>query len=129
MDLEIAIDDPLRADVRSLLENHLSFAREVVGALRQLDAVDAEVTSMHTARLARGRGVGRAIVDHLLAEAASRGCRRVSLETGTMAALEPARELYRSIGFTPCGPFGDYTAHDGSVCMTIELSSGDAARL
>src|SRR5688500_9284276 len=91
-----------------------------VGALKQLDASHAELKSMHVAGDARGRGVGRALVRHLLAVARDRGCARVSLETGTMDAFAAARRLYASEGFVPCEPFGAYTANPNSVCMTIE---------
>jgi len=89
-----------------------------VGALKQLDPEHAEVKSMHTAKAARDQGVGRAMVDHLLAVAAERGVRRVSLETGTMDAFAPARSLYAGAGFTPCGPFGDYGESPTSAFMT-----------
>jgi putative acetyltransferase len=92
-----------------------------IGALLQLDAEHAEIKSMHTARAARGRGVGRAMVEHLLAVARTRGCRRVSLETGSMDAFAPARALYAAVGFEPCAPFGDYPPSRNSVCMTLEL--------
>ena len=93
-----------------------------VGALRQLDAGHAELKSMHTLASARGRGVGRAMVEHLLAVARERGCRRVSLETGTMAAFAPARALYASVGFVPCPPFASYRTTPNSMCMTLLLS-------
>jgi putative acetyltransferase len=67
-----------------------------VGALKRLDDVHAEVKSMHTAAAARGQGVGAAMLDHLVAVARRRGCRRVSLETGTANAFAPARALYAS---------------------------------
>jgi putative acetyltransferase len=89
-----------------------------VGALKLLDADHAEVKSMHTAKAARRRGVGRAMVDHLLEVAAERGVRRVSLETGTMDAFAPARSLYAEAGFEPCGPFGDYDEGPTSAFMT-----------
>jgi putative acetyltransferase len=92
-----------------------------VGAIKQLDADHVELKSMHTAEEARRRGVGRAIVDHLLAVAAERGASRVSLETGAMDAFEPARSLYASAGFEPCGPFGDYAASPNSAFMTRRL--------
>lgn len=92
-----------------------------VGALRTLDDRHAEIKSMHTAEAARGRGLGRAMLDHLLAVARERGFRRVSLETGSMAAFAPARSLYTSAGFTLCGPFGDYPASDNKTFMTLEL--------
>ncbi len=94
-----------------------------VGALRALDDAHGEIKSMHTARTARGRGVGRAMVQHLLAVSTDRGYRRVSLETGTGDAFAPARALYSHMGFRVCEPFGDYTRNPFSVCMTMELGS------
>jgi len=93
-----------------------------VGAIKQLDPHHAELKSMHTALAARRRGVGRAIVDHLLSVAAARGARRVSLETGAMEAFAPARSLYAGAGFVPCGPFGDYEASANTAFMTRFLN-------
>lgn len=76
---------------------------------------------MHTAIGARGRGLGRAMLVHLLDLARSRGCTRVSLETGTTEAFAPARALYAAAGFRPCEPFGDYRPSPHSVCMTLAL--------
>jgi putative acetyltransferase len=76
---------------------------------------------MHTVEAARGRGIGRAMLDHLLAEARRRGYRRVSLETGSMDAFAPARSLYAGAGFFPCEPFDDYRPSPRSVYMMICL--------
>jgi len=95
-----------------------------VGAIRQLDGEHAELKSMHTAAELRGRGIGRAMLGHLIGVARERGCRRVSLETGSMEALAPARALYASAGFEPCGPFGGYPPAATSVFMTLWLASG-----
>jgi len=76
---------------------------------------------MHTIEAAPGAGVGRAMVDHLLAVAADRSHQRVSLETGTMDAFAPARSLYTKVGFEPCAPFAEYTVNPYSACMTIHL--------
>jgi putative acetyltransferase len=92
-----------------------------VGAIKLLDPDHAELKSMHTAASARRRGVGRAMVDHLLAVAAERGVRRVSLETGAGEAFAPARSLYAAAGFVPCGPFGDYPGGLNSAFMTRVL--------
>jgi putative acetyltransferase len=81
-----------------------------------------EIKSMHTAEAARGRGIGRAMVGHLVSVARDRGMRRVSLETGTMAAFGPARALYASVGFTPCGPFGGYRPSPDNTFMTLLLA-------
>ena len=64
-----------------------------VGAIKLLDPGHAELKSMHTEVAARRRGVGRALVDHLVAVAAARGVRRVSLETGAGEAFAPARSM------------------------------------
>jgi putative acetyltransferase len=92
-----------------------------VGALKRLDEDHAEVKSMHTVEVARGTGIGRAMVDHLVRVARERGFRRVSLETGSMAAFAAARSLYERAGFEPCEPFGDYRPSRNSVFMTMRL--------
>ena len=96
-----------------------------MGALKQLDEGHGEIKSMHTAEGERGRGVGRAMLDHLLAVARTRGYRRISLETGTMAAFAPARTLYAAAGFAVCEPFAGYGGSANSVCMTLELVGSD----
>jgi putative acetyltransferase len=77
---------------------------------------------MHTAEVARGRGIGRAILTHLLEQARARGVRRVSLETGTTAAFAPARMMYARAGFVPCGPFADYQPSTDNFFMTLDLA-------
>jgi putative acetyltransferase len=64
---------------------------------------------------------------HLLGVARERGVRRVSLETGTVPAFAPARALYASAGFRPCGPFGDYKPMETSTFMTLELGPDGSA--
>lgn len=92
-----------------------------IGALRHLDDGHVEVKSMHTAEQARGRGIGRAMLDHLLGVARELGYTRVSLETGTTEAFASARSLYLSSGFEPTGPFGDYAPSTNNVFMTRAL--------
>ena len=94
-----------------------------VGALKRLDVGHAEVKSMHTVGRARRSGIGRAMLDHLVGVARQLGCRRVSLETGSMPAFAPARSLYARAGFEPCGPFGDYRPSPNSTFMTLSLDA------
>jgi putative acetyltransferase len=94
-----------------------------VGALKQLSADHGEVKSMHTAESMRGRGVGAAILRHIIAVARSRGMSRLSLETGSWAYFAPARALYARHGFVECPPFGDYRPDPNSVFMTLVLPS------
>jgi putative acetyltransferase len=92
-----------------------------IGALRELDNRHGELKSMHTAVEVRGTGVGRAMVAHLVDEARRRGYTRVSLETGTSDAFDPARRLYAAAGFEPCGPFSDYPDSGHNFFMTMPL--------
>jgi putative acetyltransferase len=91
------------------------------GALKELGPAEGEIKSMHTARAMRGRGVARCLLEHILGEARRRGYRRLSLETGSVAAFAPARALYTSFGFEVCPPFADYRLDPYSVFMTLEL--------
>ena len=91
------------------------------GALKELDARHGEIKSMRTAAGHLRKGVAARMVQHILEEAARRGYRRLSLETGSMAAFAPARGLYARFGFQPCGPFADYSEDPNSVFMTREL--------
>jgi putative acetyltransferase len=61
------------------------------------------------------------MLDHLVGVALARGCRRVSLETGSTAPFAPARGLYASAGFETCDPFDGYVPSPNSVYMTLEL--------
>lgn len=91
------------------------------GAIKHLDTDHGELKSMRAANEYRGRGVGKAMLAHLLNVAEMRGYRRVSLETGRPDAFRPAQGLYRAHGFVECPPFGDYVSDDFSMCMTKEL--------
>jgi putative acetyltransferase len=151
--IEIHVDDPARADISALLDEHLAdmyrtsppesvhalgitalrrpdvtfwsarIAGELVGcgALKELDASHGEIKSMRTADAHRRHGVARAVLEHIIAEARRRRYRRLSLETGSMAAFIPARELYERFGFTCCPPFASYAEDPNSVFLTLNL--------
>jgi putative acetyltransferase len=92
-----------------------------VGAIKELDPAHAEIKSMHTAAEARGRGVGRAMLDQLISEARSRGYQRVSLETGTTPGFTAARAMYVSRGFVPAEPFAHYFRTGDNTFYTLAL--------
>ncbi|MBS0444876.1 MAG: GNAT family N-acetyltransferase [Proteobacteria bacterium] len=91
------------------------------GALMELDPRHGEIKSMRTPEARRRTGAGRALLMHIIAEARSRGYARLSLETGTAPAFEPAHRLYESAGFTRSGPFGNYVEDPYSAFMTLAL--------
>lgn len=89
-----------------------------VGAMKPLDATHGEVKSMHTSEEARRRGVGSALLRHIIQASRDRGLTRLSLETGSFGYFEPAVALYRAHGFEECEPFGDYKPDPNSVFLT-----------
>ena len=80
-----------------------------IGALRNLGEGAAELKSMRTDPRHLRRGVAAALLEHMVGEARRRGLHRLSLETGSGPAFEPALALYRKRGFSDGEPFGDYT--------------------
>lgn len=91
------------------------------GALKELDRRHGEIKSMRTAAAHLRKGVAAALLRHILDEARRRAYRRLSLETGSMAAFAPARALYEKFGFRRCGPFAGYVEDPYSVFMTMKL--------
>jgi len=63
--------------------------------------VEGDVQTIAVAEVARGRGIGRALLAELLAEAGRRGVRELFLEV--RADNEVARGLYASVGFEEIG--------------------------
>jgi GNAT superfamily N-acetyltransferase len=90
-----------------------------VVALRASDAGDAaEMRRLYVRPGARGLGVGRRLAASVADEARKRGYRVLRLHT--LARLEAAVALYRSMGFAEVAPF-DGVAHDGVVWFELAL--------
>jgi putative acetyltransferase len=94
-----------------------------LGALKRLSAEHGEVKSMHTVESARRRGVGSAVLRHIIVEARKQGMTRLSLETGSWGYFAAARAFYGRHGFVECPPFADYKPDPHSVFMTLDLSA------
>jgi putative acetyltransferase len=92
------------------------------GAIKELDSRHGEIKSMRTVSLHLRKGVAAGLMHHILEEAERRSYERLSLETGSMDAFAPARSLYASFGFEPCGPFANYVEDPYSVFMTREVN-------
>jgi len=74
-------------------------------ALRRVDAATAEVKRLYVRPAARGGGLGRLLVERLIAEARSRGYSELRLDT--LPSMRAARGLYDSLGFQVTAPFGN----------------------
>jgi putative acetyltransferase len=92
-----------------------------VGALKELEPGVGEIKSMRTADAHLRKGVGAAILDHIIAEARGRGYRRLSLETGSGPAFEPAIKLYRKYGFIEGGAFDGYEKSPFNQFLHLDL--------
>ena len=93
------------------------------GAIKELDSRHGEIKSMRTVSSHLRKGIAATLMHHILEEAERRSYERLSLETGSMDAFAPARSLYASFGFKPCGPFANYVEDPYSVFMTREVGS------
>ncbi|MEM9801188.1 MAG: GNAT family N-acetyltransferase [Planctomycetota bacterium] len=125
------IDDAYALEAEELADASVSFfsirddgVLQGIGALRALGPKEVEVKSMHTAKVARRRGMARRMLEHLIAFARESDAERLFLETGAMEVFAPARALYRAAGFVECEAFGDYGPSDKSVFMTLDLQKG-----
>jgi putative acetyltransferase len=93
-----------------------------MGAFKRIDAGHAEIKSMHVLTEARGRGLSKAMLEHLVTAARTDGFTRLSLETGVQPTFVAARALYTRAGFVECGPFEGYAMDPNSVFMTKALA-------
>ena len=92
-----------------------------IGALKRLGDGSAEVKSMRTHPDFLRRGVGAAVLEHIIATAKAEGLRRLSLETGRGPSFGPALALYRRRGFTDGAAFGGYVASAFNQFLHLDL--------
>ena len=89
--------------------------RRVVGG----PAEAAEIKRMYTAPVARRRGVSRALLARLEAEAAALGYATLQLETGLRQP--EAIALYETAGYHRIPSYGQYEGDELSVCFAKDL--------
>jgi putative acetyltransferase len=95
-------------------------------ALKELSLEAGELKSMRTPTNLRRTGAGRMLLNHVIEVARHRGYRMLYLETGSHPAFVPAQTLYRSAGFSVCGPFEPYGPNAFSVFMSLPLNHAAA---
>ncbi len=89
------------------------------GALRRYDADRVEIKRMYVAPHHRRRGLSRALLTFLEAEATRRGFARLMIETGDKQPEAVA--LYESAGYEHIAAFGPYIGNPWSVCFAKAL--------
>jgi putative acetyltransferase len=91
------------------------------GALKDLGDGSGEIKSMRTAPPHLRRGVAASLLEHIVEAARSRGYRRLSLETGSGPAFDPALTLYRRRGFADGLAFGGYQRSEFNQFLHLDL--------
>jgi putative acetyltransferase len=67
--------------------------------------------------------VAALLLDRIVAEARALGLTRLSLETGSGPAFEPALTLYRKRGFVDGAAFSDYQPSAFNQFLHLQLSA------
>ena len=82
---------------------------------------ELHVLNVATDPVHRRRGVGRALLEHAAGVGRARGCRLATLEV--RRSNEPARALYRALGYREVGVRPRYYAREGedAILMSLEL--------
>jgi putative acetyltransferase len=94
-----------------------------IGALKEFGNGSGEVKSMRTHPNHLRRGVATLLLNHITTQAKARGLTRLSLETGSGAAFEPALALYRKHGFVNGEAFSDYEQSAFNQFLHLNLSA------
>jgi putative acetyltransferase len=134
--LEFRVDDPIRPELRPLLEptgEPVALQRPDVSLLTArvdgepvacgacVDQGDyVEVKRMYVLPACRGLGLGKQLLEAMETHIRRSGRRLVRLETGT--AQTEALDLYERAGYRRCPPFGEHHANPRSVCMEKVLA-------
>lgn len=74
-------------------------------ALRPIDGATGEMKRLYLRAAARGLGIGRRLAVEIMAQARTRGYRRMRLDT--LPQLDAAIALYGRLGFRAIAPYND----------------------
>lgn len=108
------LDDPAISFLVARLDG------QAIGCVALVDLGDyGEVKRLFVDPASRGTGAARALMARLETTARAAGHTEIMLETGEKLAAAVA--LYRALGFTRRGPFGDYEDHPASLFMAKPL--------
>jgi putative acetyltransferase len=92
-----------------------------IGALKELGGQAGEIKSMRTHPAFLRGGVATALLEHIVSVARARGMERLSLETGSGPAFEPALCLYRRRGFVDGEAFAQYQRSEFNQFLHLTL--------
>jgi ribosomal protein S18 acetylase RimI-like enzyme len=90
-------------------------------ALRPVDSATCEMKRLYVRPAGQGRGLGRALVDRLLAEARAIGYARVVLDT--LPQMATAQRMYERLGFHDIPPYRPNPV-PGARYLGLDLDGG-----
>lgn len=90
------------------------------GMVQRLDDQSAEIKRVYVNERARGTGLGRGIMEHLIGDCRALGFRRILLDTGR--PLTAAQALYDDLGFVRRGPYQPIPEGVGDRLVFFELT-------
>ncbi|NLZ39082.1 MAG: ribosomal protein S18-alanine N-acetyltransferase [Firmicutes bacterium] len=79
---------------------------------------EAHITTLAVSPVWQGKGFGRSLLEHAIAEAAKKGAVRITLEV-RVSNLK-AQALYKKLGFTPCGIRPNYYHDEDALVMWLD---------
>lgn len=100
----------LLADAGSVIEGCV--------AMRKVSATICEMKRLYVRPVARGKHLGRALAERLIAEARAAAYREMRLDVH--AKFVPARELYADLGFVPAEPIS-FNPVEGASFLGVHL--------
>jgi len=95
-------------------------------ALRPLPGDACELKRLYVRPAFRATGLGRQLMDRILAEARGIGYRRMRL-TSVVGEMDRAIAMYQRYGFTEVAPYDDHPVA-GTIWMELELSGSGQPR-
>lgn len=120
--LSFALDlSGLQDDAVTVWVAHVGNRVAAIGALKRLDDKSGEIKSMRTHPDFLRQGIAAVLLETIIAHARTQGLARLSLETGSGPAFEPALALYRRRGFTNGPAFADYVLTDFNQCLHLAM--------
>ena len=105
---------------RLLLATHESVPAGCV-ALHKLDREICEMKRLYVRPQFRGKGLGRALAERIIADARQNGHQRLRLDT-VEPKMQSAVAMYRQLGFREIAPYRENPI-EGALYMEIKLSS------